>query len=95
MMLTVKLHPVIDWSVKLFGKKEKACTFYRGIYSAHAHYELGVTNCKFIETRCVSRGSGYCVWSYNYFKKPPKEIERLGVAQSNQWDQIQTIQHVL
>jgi predicted hydrocarbon binding protein len=69
-------HPVISHSVRIFGKNEKICTFYRGIFSAHVDYELGVEGCHFIETQCISKNAKFCEWSHNYFKKvdePPKE----------------------
>ncbi|MBI5148912.1 hypothetical protein HZA33_04505 [Candidatus Pacearchaeota archaeon] len=62
-------HPVIIYGIKLFGKRERICSFYMGIFSAHAHYELKVNGCNLIETQCISRGAPYCEWSYNYFKK--------------------------
>lgn len=69
MLLDLTNHPVINHSVKLFGKNEKICSLYMGIFSAHAHYELKVNGCKFKETQCISKGSPFCEWSYNYFKE--------------------------
>ena len=69
MLAHVSNHPVLIHSVKLFGKNEKACTFYRGIFSAHADNELGIDGCNFIETQCIRHGSKFCEWSHNYFKK--------------------------
>lgn len=65
-------HPVIKHATKLFGKKEKSCIFYMGIESAHWHNEMGVENCKLIETQCISEGAKFCEFSYNYFNKKEK-----------------------
>jgi predicted hydrocarbon binding protein len=62
-------HPVIDHAIKLFGKNQKICNFYMGIEAAHWHNEMGIKNCKLIETQCISKGSKFCEFSYNYFKK--------------------------
>lgn len=63
-------HPVINHAARLFGGKEKVCSFYRGIYSAHSDFEFGLQGCKLIETQCIRNGAPYCEWSYNYFKNP-------------------------
>ena len=62
-------HPVIEHAIKLFGDKEKTCTFYMGIEAAHWHNEMGMKNCKLIETQCQKKSRPFCEWSYNYFKK--------------------------
>jgi len=73
-LINLTNHPVINYGVKLFGKKEKICTFYRGIFSAHTYKEFGIEKCHFIETQCISKGAPFCEWSYNYFKDK-KEIK--------------------
>jgi hypothetical protein len=40
-----------------------------GIEAAHWHNEMGVKNCKLIETQCKKNVKPFCEWSYNYFKK--------------------------
>ena len=62
-------NPVINWGTKIFGKNEKSCVFYRGIFSSHTENEFGIKGCKFTETQCVSKKGKFCEWSYNYFKK--------------------------
>jgi predicted hydrocarbon binding protein len=62
-------HPVIEHAIRLFGNKEKSCIFYRGIESAHWHNEMGVKNCRLVETQCMKNKKPFCEWSYNYFKK--------------------------
>jgi len=63
------MHPVINHAIKLYGKKEKSCIFYRGIESAHWNYELGVEGCELIETQCMKDGAKFCEWSHNVLKK--------------------------
>ena len=63
------MHPVINHAIKLYGKKEKSCIFYRGIESAHWNYELGIEGCKLIETQCMKNGAKFCEWSHNVIKK--------------------------
>lgn len=61
-------HPVIEHATRLFGKKSKICMFYMGIEAAHWHNEMGVKNCKLSESKCLTKGSPYCEYSYNYLK---------------------------
>jgi predicted hydrocarbon binding protein len=68
MLLHLTNHPVINHAVKLYGDNEIVCNLYRGIFSAHAHHELGIKNCHFIETQCLKKNHKFCEWSYNYFK---------------------------
>lgn len=69
MLLHLSNHPVLIHAVKIYGRKEKACNMYRGIFSAHANEELGIKGCKFIETQCIKNRIPFCEWSYNYLKK--------------------------
>jgi len=55
-------NPVIEHSVKLFGKKSMVCYWFRGVYSAHGNLELGLENCNFKENKCIKDGSPYCEW---------------------------------
>ena len=66
-LVHVTTHPVIDWGVKLYGKNQAISPFYMAIYSAHLHKELGVKNCKMIETQRMSDGALFYEWSYNIF----------------------------
>lgn len=66
-------HPVIEHAIKLYGKKEKSSLFYRGIYSAHTHFEFGIENCKFVETQSQTKGAKFFEWSFNYFDTKQKK----------------------
>jgi predicted hydrocarbon binding protein len=68
-LMFLNKNPVIEHSISLFGNREKACTFYRGIDSAHLHNEMGVENAELIETMCMKNGADYCIWSHNIFKE--------------------------
>ena len=69
MSLKVYHNPVIDASVKFFGKDSKVGSLYRGIYSIHADKQLKVKNCMFIETKSVCRGDQYNEWSCGILKR--------------------------
>ena len=76
MLIRVDKHPVINHAITLYGKKERNSVFYRGIYSAHAANEFGVTHCKFIETKSMSQVDKFFEWSHNYFDKKGKNIKK-------------------
>jgi len=57
-------NPVIEDGVKLFKSKSKVCSFFRGVYSAHAQLEFNLEGCQLTETRCVRNKDPYCEWSY-------------------------------
>lgn len=54
--------PIIEHAVKLYGKKQMACTYWRGLLSGHAEIELGCKNVRAIENDCISKGAKYCVY---------------------------------
>lgn len=55
-------NPVIEHSIKLYGKKSMACQWFMGVYTAHGEVELGVKNAKLVENKCMKDGSPYCEW---------------------------------
>ncbi|MBI4440191.1 hypothetical protein HY638_04435 [Candidatus Woesearchaeota archaeon] len=67
-------HPVIENGKNLFGEKSMACSFYRGVYSAHVQRELGIKNAHFEEYKCICKGTGdHCLWVTGLTKKETAE----------------------
>ncbi len=62
-VLHVKDNPEIEHGIKLFGKKEHICTFFRGVYSAHLDLEMGTKKCKLKEVKCMRDGHPHCEWA--------------------------------
>lgn len=61
-ILHVYENPVIEHSIKLYGKNAMACQWFMGVYAAHGEVEMGVKNARLVENKCVKEGSPYCEW---------------------------------
>ena len=63
-LITLKIenNPVVERSKTLYGKKSMACTFFRGVFSAHAQLETYAKNVKFVEKTCVCKKGLFCEW---------------------------------
>ena len=63
-ILKLSSHPVIDFSVELFGKNSVVCEFYRAVFSAFCQKLLKFKKCELNESKCISKGDPYCEWVF-------------------------------
>lgn len=55
-------NPVIEHSVKMYGKKSMACEWFMGVYEAHGERGLGLKNVTLHENHCMKDGFPHCEW---------------------------------
>ena len=67
-LLHLTNHPVLEWGKKLYGKNSMVCSYYLGVYSAHAASEMKIKGAKLVETQCIRNGARFCEWSFGMFK---------------------------
>ncbi len=60
-IMQTKENPIVEHAIRMFGKNEMACTYWRGLLAGHGEVELGLKKPELKETKCMSRGSPYCV----------------------------------
>jgi predicted hydrocarbon binding protein len=61
-ILHIRNNPVIEHSIRLYGKKSLSCAWFRGVYNAHGELELGLKNVNLLETHCMKDGFHDCEW---------------------------------
>jgi predicted hydrocarbon binding protein len=62
-------NPMIEHAARLYGKKSKVCSFFRGLFTGHGEVELGIKNPHLKETKCVCKGARYCEFETKYEPK--------------------------
>lgn len=61
--IQVHNNPVVEHSKRLYGKKSMACTFFRGVFSAHTEFGTYAKKVKFVEKSCICKQGGrFCEW---------------------------------
>lgn len=65
-IINVTDNPITEHANVLYGKDSMICSFFRGVYSAHAENEFKLKNVRFKEIRCVCKGSRQCEWESNW-----------------------------
>lgn len=55
-------NPIVEHGVRMYGRKQMSCTYWRGLLSGHAEIELGCKNVRAKENKCIAEGSKYCIY---------------------------------
>lgn len=55
-------NPIVEHAVRMYGKKQMSCVYWRGLLSGHGEVELGGKNIRLKENKCLSGGSPRCIY---------------------------------
>jgi predicted hydrocarbon binding protein len=55
-------NPIVEHAIKMYGKKEMACTYWRGLLAGHGEVELGIKGSNLMEKKCISEGAERCIF---------------------------------
>ncbi len=61
-IMHLKNNPVIEHSIKLYGKKSMVCEWFMGVYEAHGELGLGLKKLHIVENHCIKDGFPQCEW---------------------------------